>query len=118
MVCMNDGELKHRVNQVMYELMTSTGVVAPVDVLQRLVVLPARPLHVCSVLSRGFLLRMILLLRHMRPSAASTISLLSFRVWVSILELWGLPSLNANISFCCVHACTSLTITCYGCVDF
>jgi hypothetical protein len=36
---MNDVELKHKVNQVMYELMTSTGVVAPVDVLQTVGVL-------------------------------------------------------------------------------
>ncbi|MCL1976585.1 MAG: hypothetical protein FWG55_00510 [Candidatus Bathyarchaeota archaeon] len=36
---MNDGELKHRVNQVMYELMTSLGVVTPVDVMQKVGVL-------------------------------------------------------------------------------
>ncbi|MDR2203392.1 MAG: hypothetical protein LBE76_03660 [Nitrososphaerota archaeon] len=37
---MNDKELKHKVNQVMHELMTSTGgVVVPVEVLQRVGVL-------------------------------------------------------------------------------
>ncbi|MCL2135293.1 MAG: hypothetical protein FWH37_07050 [Candidatus Bathyarchaeota archaeon] len=32
-------ELKHKVNQAMYELMTSTGVVAPVEVMQKVGVL-------------------------------------------------------------------------------
>jgi hypothetical protein len=32
---MNDDELRHKVNQVMYELMTTTGVVVPVDVMQK-----------------------------------------------------------------------------------
>jgi hypothetical protein len=39
MVCVNDKELKHKVNQVMYDLMTSTGVVTPVDVMQKVGVL-------------------------------------------------------------------------------
>ena len=30
---MNDGEIKHKVNVAMFELMKSTGVIAPVDVL-------------------------------------------------------------------------------------
>jgi hypothetical protein len=38
-VVMNDGELKHKVNQVMYDLMVSTGMVVPVDVMQRVGVL-------------------------------------------------------------------------------
>jgi len=36
---MNDGELKHEVNQVMYDLMTSTGVVVHVEVRQKVDVL-------------------------------------------------------------------------------
>jgi hypothetical protein len=36
---MNDKELKHKVNQAMYELMTSTGVVVPVGVMQKVGVL-------------------------------------------------------------------------------
>jgi hypothetical protein len=36
---MNDKELKQKVNQAMYELMTTTGVVVPVDVMQKVGVL-------------------------------------------------------------------------------
>ncbi|MCL2135843.1 MAG: hypothetical protein FWH37_09940 [Candidatus Bathyarchaeota archaeon] len=36
---MNDQELKHKVNQVMYEFMISTGVVVPVEVMQKVGVL-------------------------------------------------------------------------------
>ncbi|MCL2134560.1 MAG: hypothetical protein FWH37_03275 [Candidatus Bathyarchaeota archaeon] len=36
---MNDNELRHKVNQAMYELITTTGVVAPVDVMQKIGVL-------------------------------------------------------------------------------
>jgi hypothetical protein len=36
---MNDKELKHKVNQAMYELMTSTGVIASVDVMQKVDIL-------------------------------------------------------------------------------
>jgi len=36
---MNDEELKYKVNQAMYDLMTSTGVVAPVEVMQKVGVL-------------------------------------------------------------------------------
>ncbi|MDR1992612.1 MAG: hypothetical protein LBQ98_03810 [Nitrososphaerota archaeon] len=39
---MNDQELKHRVNQVMYELMTATGVLVLVDVMQKVGVLTRR----------------------------------------------------------------------------
>lgn len=36
---MNDGELKHKVNVAMFDLMKSTGIVAPVDVLMGIGVL-------------------------------------------------------------------------------
>lgn len=36
---MNDGELKHKVNVAMFELMKSTGIIAPVDVLMSIGVL-------------------------------------------------------------------------------
>ena len=42
-VVMNDGELKHKVNQVLYDLMVLAGVVVPVDVLQRVGVLSKEP---------------------------------------------------------------------------
>jgi len=39
MVYVNDKELKHKANQVLYDLLTSTGVVTPVDIMQKVGVL-------------------------------------------------------------------------------
>jgi hypothetical protein len=57
-----------------------------------LVIVPRRPLNVFSLQITGFVLRRILLLRHMRPRQLSMVLLFSLRVCAMFFVVHGLPS--------------------------